>query len=69
MHIRDMTLKEYLSSTEQTDEQFAAVVGVSRPTITRIRNGSHLPSIKNALKIVDKTGGKVTLPELLGQPA
>jgi DNA-binding XRE family transcriptional regulator len=69
MHIQGMKLEQYLKTAGLTDEQFSSIVGVSRPTITRIRNGSHMPSVKTALAISRASDGQVSLDDLLGASA
>lgn len=40
--------------------QFARLVGLSKPTISRLFNNGSPISLKNAIKIEEKTGGAVT---------
>ena len=59
-----MTLSDYLKLTDQTDEKFAAKIGVNRSTVTRIRHGN-FPSKTTIDAIVEETGGKVTANDLM----
>lgn len=60
-----MTLREWLAAKKLQQRQFAALSGVSEPTISRIIKGRTKASLGDALKIVDATKGKVTLRDLL----
>lgn len=60
-----MRLSEYLKETKLTQEEFAALVGVTRPFITNILNGKRNPSIQLAIRIDEVTNGKVPLKDLL----
>lgn len=51
-----MSLAQAMKERGLTDEALAKLAGVSRPTITRIRNGSRLPSINVAAKLERHTG-------------
>lgn len=69
MHIWKMTtLAEYLSEKEITDEAFAALVGVSRSMVTKLRNRTAKPSADTALRIMAITGPSVGLADLMPPP-
>lgn len=53
------TLKEWLSASEYTHQQFADLVPCSRSMITLICNGTARPSYKMALRIDELTKGNV----------
>jgi transcriptional regulator with XRE-family HTH domain len=59
-----MKLDEYLSLTGQTERGFAARVGSSGATISRIRRGLNLPRISLAVRIESITNGLVTTRDL-----
>ena len=69
MHNARMTLSEYLSEAGLTDAQFAEKLGVNRSTVTRIRNGTHPPSMRTVIRIAEATDGKVTANDLCGMAA
>ena len=64
-----MKLSEYLKETGLTQENFADLVGVTRPFITNILNGKKSPSIQLAGRIEEVTKGKVSLRDLLNTNA
>ncbi len=51
-----MTLDEHMSSNRITDAELAARVGVSQPTMWRIRNRKRRPKVEVAKKIEAETG-------------
>lgn len=51
-----MTLEEAMDAKGFTDASLAERVGVSRPFITRIKNGKRTPSLKVAVEIEKATG-------------
>lgn len=55
-----MTLHQYLSDTDQTNAQFAQVVGVSEATISRLRRNRQTPSFGLLRRIASATNGTVT---------
>jgi DNA-binding transcriptional regulator YdaS (Cro superfamily) len=59
-----MTLDEYLRSHPVTAASFAAKIGKSAASVTRIRKGDQNITLALAQKIVSATGGKVTLEDL-----
>ena len=59
------SLRIWLDEHSETQEAFAARVGISRMHLWRILN-SGLPSRETALKIEAATGGTVTAISLLG---
>ena len=63
-----MTLNEYLEWKQLTDEDFALLIGVRRPTVTRYRNGQRRPDWEVVMpRIVKATGGMVTADSFLGR--
>lgn len=55
-HISGMTLDEHMRSNGLTDAELAAKVGVSQPTIWRIRNRKRRPQVDVAKRIAEVTG-------------
>lgn len=62
-----MTLEEAMEAKGFTDASLAKRVGVSRPFITRIKNGKRTPSLKVAAEIEKATG--IPAAELVGVAA
>ncbi|WP_428410488.1 helix-turn-helix transcriptional regulator [Hyphococcus sp.] len=62
-------LKQYLREVEEGFQDFAARVGVSRQTLYRIVSGGQAPRPLTARRIVEATGGAVTLDMLYGGKA
>lgn len=63
-----MTLEEYMRSKGITDADLAAKVGVSQPTMWRIRNRKRQPKVEVARKIEEITGipaAELVLAELV----
>ena len=58
-----MTLKEYLARNGLTFRAFSKVVDIDYSQLNRYANGVQLPSLENALKIKNATGGKVCLED------
>jgi putative transcriptional regulator len=56
------TLKVQRAKKDLTQEQLAALVGVTRKTINTIENRKYIPSTYLALKLAEKLG--VTVEEL-----
>lgn len=59
-------LKQYLRDVEEGVQEFADRVGVSRQTLYRIVSGVQAPKPMLARRIVEATGGAVTLAMLYG---
>ncbi len=59
-------LKQYLSEVEEPVRDFAERVGASRQTLYRIFSGAQAPKPALARRIVEATGGAVTLGMLYG---
>lgn len=55
-----MTLDQYLSEQDMKPSAFAAELGVAPSTITRIVRGERAPGFQLVMKIMEKTGGKVS---------
>jgi transcriptional regulator with XRE-family HTH domain len=55
-----MTLSEYLSWKQLTDDAFASLVGVDRSAVTRWRTGARTPSRAPMKRIREVTSGAVT---------
>jgi transcriptional regulator with XRE-family HTH domain len=51
-----MTLDEHMTAGRITDAKLASLVGVSRPFITKLRQGKATPSLPVAAKIQEITG-------------
>lgn len=62
-------LKQYLRDVDERFQDFAERVGVSRQTLYRIVSGVQAPRPMLARRIVEATGGAVTLGMLYGQEA
>ncbi len=61
-------LKQYLSEVEESIQSFGERVGASRQTLYRIMNNVHTPKPALARRIVEATGGAVTLDALYDGP-
>lgn len=59
-----MTLDAYLKTQAVKASDFAARIGVSAASVTRIRRGDQNIPLSLANRIVTATGGKVTLEDL-----
>lgn len=59
-----MTIDAYLEASGTTAAALADAVGVSGPSMTRIKRGGQNISLDLANRIVLATGGKVTLEDL-----
>ena len=59
-----MKLFDYLLSQGETQSAFARRAGVSRQLITEIIHQDRTPQMKNAKKIIEATGGKVSSRDL-----
>lgn len=55
-----MTLADYMTAKKLTDAEFAALVGVNRSTISRLRRLNQRPSFETMAAITQATRGKVT---------
>ena len=62
-----MTLDEWLTTTGTTNTALAALLGVTKVTVGRWRQGARCPSLSKALEISEATGGAVR-PEDLTPP-
>jgi len=60
-----MKLKNWLQTNDLSTADFAAIIGVSQPTIYRYMNGVQYPSRKYLLAIKKHTGGQVTPNDFL----
>lgn len=60
-----MHLKEYLDHRGISQSEFAEMVGLPRQTISRYVLGDRRPSTSIALKIEQKTRGKVSIEDLM----
>ena len=63
-----MKLDQWLEANAMTEADFAERIGVSQPTISRIRRGVCKPSLDTIAKIEDYTKNKVTVDDFLGEP-
>lgn len=67
-----MDLRTYCAHRRITDEHLAGILGVSRPYITKLRNGRSVTLAQLAVDISIATGGLVSIQEALfpdGVPA
>lgn len=55
-----MKLSDYLSVNKISDADFAALIGVNRSTVSRLRRTGQCPSRQTVAAIARVTGGKVT---------
>jgi len=60
-----MQLKDYLSETGETIQQFADRVGESPHTIGKLYRGERFPRSALAKRIIAATEGKVTADDML----
>lgn len=60
MHIRTMTLAEYLKETKESDAAFGARAQLSQSQVNRLRRGASRPSWSAIDSIAKATGDKVT---------
>lgn len=61
-----MQLKTYLETHSISDADFAALIGVDRSSVHRMRNGNQTPSAKVMRAIAEKTNGEVTANDFFG---
>ncbi len=59
-----MDLNELITSTDWTERELAEHVGVSQPTLNRVRNGVMTTSLGLVIRIFWHTAGAVTPAEL-----
>lgn len=60
-----MTLAEYLSTKQMTDEAFGTLVGLSQPQVNRLRRGKSKPGWDVLRRISDATDGLVTANDFM----
>jgi transcriptional regulator with XRE-family HTH domain len=65
-----MKLKDYFRLKKYEDEgftetKFAAILGITSPYLSRLKNEKTMPSIELAFLIEQKTEGRVTVAEYL----
>ena len=60
-----MDLDEFLWREKETGRNFSIRVGCTEQTVLKVKNRKGSPKLALALKIVEATGGKVTIQELL----
>jgi DNA-binding XRE family transcriptional regulator len=56
----------YLSNMKMRQADFAARVGASQPTISKLLSGDALPSLELAVRIERETGGEVCASDWIG---
>lgn len=61
-----MKLSTYLETNGLSDADFAALIGVDRSSVTRMRAGNQTPSLRTMQTIAEKTGGAVTANDFFG---
>lgn len=64
--LRMEALRDYLSRTGQTDEQFGQAVTLDRTTVCKLKKGQTKLSLEAALRIYDRT--RLKLGVLAGAP-
>lgn len=62
-----MTLAKFLEHHQLTHDQFAAMSGIKRPTVTRLVKPGAKPSWKHIQAIHKATNGKVTPNDWVSQ--
>lgn len=62
-----MQLAEYLDVHRIRIVDFAAKVGISAPSVSKIANGINKPSFETMQKIYDATNGEVTVHDFWRQ--
>lgn len=63
-----MKLDAYLTENGITETVFATVIGVHQSSVHRLRKGAIKPDIETLAKIVEATGGVVTLADFMTAP-
>ena len=58
-------LRDFLTTTGQTQSEFAARAGLSAGFLSKLLSGRERPGANAAVRIVDATLGAVSLEELL----
>lgn len=61
----DHPIRRYCEKHGLTQAEFALRVGLSANYVRQITCGMHIPGRRAALRIVEKTGGEISLVELL----
>lgn len=65
-----MTLNEYLTKTDMTEDAFAKAARLSQSYVNRLRRGEATRPSTDALeRIYEATGGAVTANDILGMQA
>lgn len=60
-----MTLEAYLARNGLTQWEFASLIGVSQPTVSRLSSGGHNAPLSLLKDIFDATNGAVTPNDFL----
>jgi transcriptional regulator with XRE-family HTH domain len=60
-----MTLREWRQKQGLTQEALAGKLETDRALVTKWELGTHAPTMRSALKILELTGGEVTLEDLV----
>lgn len=58
-------LRRYLKRHKISDADFGKLIGMGRQSVWRLAEGKNTPNVFTAMKIMDATGGKLTLKDLL----
>ena len=66
--MRAMKLADYIKEAGLTDEAFGRLVGVSQPTVSRLKRDLSWPTRETIERIRDVTGGKVTADDFMDAP-
>lgn len=68
-YIFRVTLSDYMRNRSISDDAFAAVLGVSRATVSRLRRGKMVPSFDLAARIHSATDSQVSPNDFLNAPS
>jgi len=58
-------LSRWISDRKIKKGEFAKKIGVGLPTLSRLLNGTRMPSLALADRIYDETGGSITVKDWL----
>ncbi len=62
-----MNLNDWIKTKNLTTSQFAEMLGVSQPTVSRWINGVLFPSRKSIAAIIKTTNGEVSANDIFGK--
>ena len=69
MHIKGMTLSEYLSKKRGRAIELARLTGLAQSSISRLARGAQKPSFEAIRAINDATKGAVSPADWFGKPS